>query len=111
VAGGDHQDAALGAAVGQAEGQAQADQRDRPLAAAEGAEAGGRQPWHGRLPGADVDHLEDALAWAGVAAVAEPEQQQLHAGSEHLGTILGGSGPGGWASGTTSAGSRTAWRG
>ena len=61
-AGGHDQDAALGPAVGQAEGDPQADQGDRALAAAEAAQAGGRQAGDGRLAGADVDHLADPLA-------------------------------------------------
>jgi hypothetical protein len=48
--------------VGQAEGDPQADQGDRALAAAEATQAGGRQAGDGRLAGADVDHLADPLA-------------------------------------------------
>ena len=90
--------------VGQAEGDPQADQGDRALAAAEATQAGGRQAGDGRLAGADVDHLADPLAGGGVAAVAEAEQQQLHAGLEHLAdrpsgeahTVRGPSGMGSW---------------
>jgi hypothetical protein len=61
-AGGHDQDAALGPPVGQAQGDPQADQGDRALAAAEPAQAGGRQAGDGRLAGADIDHLADPLA-------------------------------------------------
>ena len=63
--------------VGQAEGDPQADQGDRALAAAEATQAGGRQAGDGRLAGADVDHLADPVARSTPPCQGRPAPHQV----------------------------------